>query len=81
MPDDAILAKLTECLRTLFDEYTGPVTRELNAAAVPQWDSLANVQLMVMVEQIFGVRFSSEEIASLPNVGKLADLVARKKSG
>lgn len=81
MPDDAIFATLTECLRALFDEYDGPVTRELNAAAVPQWDSLANVQLMVMVEQAFGVRFTSEEIASLPNLGRLADLVAKKKAG
>lgn len=81
MSDHAIFEKLTECVRTLFDEYDGPVTRELDARAVKQWDSLANVHLMVMIEQAFSVRFTTEEVQNLANLGHLADLVARRKSG
>lgn len=80
MPDPAIFEKLTECVRTLFDEYEGPVTPELDAHAVKQWDSLANVHLMVMIERAFGLRFTTEEIQNLANLGQLADLVAKKKS-
>jgi len=65
-------------LRDLFDEYEGPVTASLNADDVGQWDSLANVQLMVLIEQTFKIRFKNEEIATLRNLGDLAHLVAGK---
>ena len=50
-------AKVEELIRDLFDEYDGPVTRDLTAKAVPQWDSLGHVQLMVLIEQTYGIRF------------------------
>jgi acyl carrier protein len=73
-----IMTGLTEIIKDQFDEYAGPITPELNAAAVSQWDSLANVQLMVQVEQRFGIRFTTAEIAELKNVGELAALIAAK---
>ena len=81
MPDSKIFNKLTECVRTLFDEYDGPVTTELNAAAVKQWDSLANVRLMVMLEQAFKIRFTTEEIQRLENLGQLEEVIAKKLGG
>jgi acyl carrier protein len=78
MDKTEIFEKLTECVRTIFDEYEGPVGPDLNAEKVGQWDSLANVQLMVLVEQSFGVRFTTEEISTLRNVGELAALVGAK---
>ncbi len=66
---DAILADVTEVIRDIFDEYEGPVTPDLNAAKVPQWDSLAHVQLMVLLEKKFGIRFKMSEIQSFKNLG------------
>ncbi|MDO9337771.1 MAG: phosphopantetheine-binding protein [Caulobacter sp.] len=80
MTRDEIMEGLTECVRTVFDEYEGPVGPELNAEHVSQWDSLANVQLFVMVEQVLGVRFTTEEFSGLKNLGELADLVAAKQA-
>jgi acyl carrier protein len=45
---------------------------------VPGWDSLANVELMVEVEQSFGIRFRTGEVAGLKNVGELVSLIARR---
>jgi acyl carrier protein len=78
MDQAEILARMEPVMRDLFDEYEGPITAELNADAVGQWDSLANVQLMVLVEQTFRIRFKNEEIATLRNLGDLADLIAGK---
>ena len=75
---DEILQKVGELIHELFDEYDGAVTRELTATAVPQWDSLGHVQLMVMIEQLFGIRFKREEISEFADVGALVDAVARK---
>ena len=72
------LAKLDGLIRDLFDEYEGPVTRSLKATDVPKWDSLGHVQLMVLVEQMFGVRFSAGEIGNFRDVGDLVDEIGRK---
>ena len=77
---DEDLKKLTGIVRDLFDEYEGPVTRALSARDVEQWDSLANVQFVVLVEQAFGVRFTSDQVGKFQNVGELLDAVAAKRS-
>jgi acyl carrier protein len=78
---DETLSKVAEAIRDLFDDYEGPVTRETSAADIEQWDSLANVQLMVMIEQSLGVRFTTAEIQGFKNVGDLVDGVDSKKVG
>ncbi len=77
---DDIIGRIEPIIRDLFDEYEGPVDASLNADRVAQWDSLANVQLMVMVEKQFGVKFTTGEIAALKTLGDLAALVRAKKS-
>ena len=81
MTQDEIIGRIEPILRDLFDEYGGPVTAALTAKDVEQWDSLANVQLMVMIEVAFGIKFATTELSSLKNLGELADLVARKARG
>ena len=77
MHDD--LEKVTEIVRDLFDEYDGPVTRELSARDVGQWDSLMNVHLIVLVEQAFGIRFSTREVRQFKHLGELLDAVKTKR--
>jgi acyl carrier protein len=76
---DAQLETVERIVRDLFDEYEGPVTRALTAAQVEQWDSLSNIQFVVLTEQAFGVRFSSAEVRGFRNLGELLDAVARKQ--
>lgn len=78
MTRDEVIAAIEPIFRDLFDEYDGPVVASLTAADVEQWDSLANVQLMVMVEHAFGARFSTNDITELKNVGELAALIISK---
>ena len=65
-------------IRDLFDEYEGPVTRDLTARKVPQWDSLGHVQLMVLVEQTFGIRFNTDQVGKFRDVGDLVDAIEAK---
>jgi acyl carrier protein len=73
-----VIARIEPIIRDLFDEYEGPVTANLTAKDVEQWDSLANVQLIVMVEKAFGVKFTNSEIGMLKNLSALGDLVVAK---
>ncbi len=77
--DEKDLEAMTAIVRDLFDEYEGPVTRSLSAREVEQWDSLANVQFVVMVEHALSVRFTSEEVGKFNNIGELLDAVAIKR--
>ena len=59
-----ILGRVREVLVRFFDMPRLSVTTETTAATVPGWDSLANVELMVEVEQAFGIRFRTGEVAA-----------------
>jgi acyl carrier protein len=80
MTEELVYTKLSEIIRTLFDEYEGPVNAGLTAKSVKQWDSLANVQLMVLAEQAFKIRFGVDEMTGLKNVGELVALILRKST-
>jgi acyl carrier protein len=43
----------------------------LSAHDVAQWNSLMNVQFLVLIEQAFGIRFSSREVGQIKNIGEL----------
>jgi len=72
---------LETVFRDCFDDDALVLTPELSAADVPGWDSLRHVLLMVAVEQRFGIRFGTQELAGLKNVGDLLALIAAKQKG
>ncbi|MEN7536750.1 acyl carrier protein [Aurantiacibacter flavus] len=76
---EAILEKVSEVIRDLFDEYDGPITMETTANDVPQWDSLSHVRLMVMIEMELDVHFSTSEMQSFKNLGDLVNAAAKHK--
>jgi acyl carrier protein len=75
---DDLMARLNEIFRDVFEDDELEVTRETTAQDIEGWDSLMHVTLIVNVEKSFGIRFGSAEVASLQNVGQLADLVASR---
>ena len=48
------------------------------AEQVPGWDSLNHVNVILAVEQHFGVRFKSREVLTLKNIGDLQRLLDSK---
>jgi acyl carrier protein len=48
------------------------------ATAVPGWDSLSHVRVLVAVEKEYGVRLKALEVLRLKNVGDLQKLVDAK---
>lgn len=74
----ATLDKVTEIMRDLFEDYSGPITSGTAAKDVPDWDSLAHVKLMVQVERAFAIRFEAREVSQPQNVGELVALIDQK---
>ncbi|MBX3161001.1 MAG: acyl carrier protein [Deltaproteobacteria bacterium] len=69
------LDELAPLFRQVFDDDELTVTRATTAADVEGWDSLTHVTLMLAIEKRFKIRFKSSQVASLKDVGELADLI------
>jgi acyl carrier protein len=72
------LDQLTDIFRTLFNNPSLELRDDLTANQVPGWDSFNHINLVMQVEEDMGVRFTTQEIAALANVGEFKALIARK---
>ena len=71
--------RFTNILRTLFNDPAIQLRDDLTARDVDGWDSLNHVNLMILIEEEFGVRFTTAEVSALQNVGELKRLLAAKR--
>lgn len=72
---------LIERLQPLFREILDPglvLTEDLDASKVPEWDSLNHISLIVAIEGEMGVELSTDELATLRNVGDMITLLEQK---
>ena len=81
MTDQAkIYADLTEIFNDVFMRDDMTLTPELSAKDVAGWDSFKQIEIMVSVEERFGIKLNTREIDSLRNVGDLAEVIMKKAS-
>jgi acyl carrier protein len=73
-----IYADLTEIFNDVFMRDDMKLTPELSAKDVAGWDSFKQIEIMVSVEERFGIKLNTREIDALRNVGDLADVIAKK---
>ncbi len=81
MPDlspDGVLVELQPIFREALNSPKLTVTRKSNALNTPNWDSLAHIELIEMVERSFKVKFALGELQDLKEVGDLVNLVVEK---
>jgi len=71
------LQKLQAIFREFFDDPTLVITPETSHATLPEWDSVAQVHLVLAVEEVFEMRFTTEEVAHIRSV---ADFLAALKA-
>jgi acyl carrier protein len=72
------LDKLQDIFRDIFDKETLVLTRDTSADDIEEWDSLAQINIIVACESEFGVKFDLKDIAALKDVGDMLDLIERK---
>jgi acyl carrier protein len=67
----AIDEELEELVRALFNDDEIVLEDDAAWSEIPGWDSLAHVNLVVSVEETFGVEFDEEELGTFTTVGAL----------
>lgn len=79
MIDDAELrSRLTDVFREVFDDDTIEIHDQMTAEEVEEWDSLNHINLIIAVEGEFAVRFTTQEVGNLANVGEFIALLKSK---
>lgn len=74
-----ILGKLNEIFEDVLDLDETPVLTEITSANdIEEWDSLAQIQLVVAIEKAFSVKFTAKEMMSWKNVGEMVDTIQSK---
>lgn len=70
--------KILAVFREVFDNDAMEITDQVSAKDVPEWDSLAQVRLILALEEEFGVEFSAEETGEMTCVGDLKKVLIAK---
>ena len=78
MEKEAILKKLNEVFREVFDLDDVVVTHNTVADDIEEWDSLEHINLISAVESTFKMKFKMKEVSTMKNVGEMIDIIAER---
>lgn len=74
-----IYEKLKDVFNTVFDELGGiSINDSTSSEDVEGWDSLAQIQLVSLIQSTFSIKFSAKEMLSWDNVGQMVDTIQSK---
>lgn len=80
MQDKEIYEKLVATFHSVFDDGTINIRPETSAAEIEAWDSFNHVNLLLAIESSFHIKFSTQDMESMQNVGDIADIIRKKLS-
>ncbi len=69
--------RLKQIVLEVLDDPSVDYSDALSTANCGAWDSVATVRIVLSVEQEFGVRFTTDEVAEVHGVGQLKSLLAQ----
>lgn len=80
MTNEEIMAGVVSIFREVFDDDELTLTAGTTADDVEEWDSVSHIQILLAVEESFGLHLRTGDVATLKNVGDLVDLISRRLS-
>lgn len=78
MSRSEIYDRLTEIFRDFFDDDDIVINDETTSDDIEDWDSLEHINLIVAIEQEFGMKFSMGEVTGMKNVGAMVDIILER---
>jgi acyl carrier protein len=74
------VSTIIEIFEDILDVKKGAVSLETTSSDIDQWDSIATVNIIVALEEEFGIRFKLKDIQTLKSVQDFVDLVQAYKN-
>lgn len=81
MPSTEVILRLNQIFQKVFEDGSLVVNENTTARDVENWDSLNHLELILSVEEEFGIKFSLGELQDMKNVGMLAHSIESKLTG
>lgn len=75
---EEILFKLQDIFRDVFDDEELRISKDMDANDIDEWDSLNQINIVVLVEKEFNVKFNLAEVEALKNIGDMIELIINK---
>lgn len=76
---DSFLTELEPIFREILDCEDLVLTEESSATDIEEWDSLAHIQLIMAIGKHFGLRFTTQEMASWKTVGDIINTIRTRQ--
>jgi acyl carrier protein len=73
------LIQLNSIFQEVFDDPQLVVEANTSSSDLLNWDSVAQVKLVLAVEEAFSIRFTSDELSNMHTVGDFMTAVAKQK--
>lgn len=73
------LIQLNSIFQEVFDDPQLVVTADTSPMDLQDWDSVAQVKLVLSIEEAFAIRLSSDEISGIHTVGDFMTAIAKQK--
>ena len=64
--------------RDNFDDDGINLTDSTSSEDIEDWDSLEQINLVVAIQDAFGIKFNIDEVNAMKNVGEMADAILEK---
>ena len=75
---DMIYERLQKVFRDIFEDEKLILTEQTTSADIEDWDSFAQIGLVMEIEREFEIKFKLNEVSKLNNVGEMVALIGQK---
>ncbi len=77
---DQVLDRVRRVASELFDVPLSGIAAESTPATLENWDSVQQLNLVLALEEEFGVRFEPEDMEKMQSIGQVADAVRARQT-
>lgn len=78
MKREDVFAELTAIFRDNFDDESIELSEDTSSADIDEWDSMEQVNLVVIIQEKFKIKFNIEEVNAMKNVGEMVNYILLK---
>jgi len=80
MTRENVLIELTKIIEEVLDESGLVINEATTASDVEDWDSIMHIEIVVEIEEFYGVKFKTKQIEDFKNVGNIISAIIETKS-
>ena len=78
---EEILKQIQPIFCKVFSNEKLKINYDTSPDTIKQWDSLAQINLVIGIEKLIKIKFNVSELANPKNVGEMIDIIIAKKNG